>query len=202
MFKAEKCTEANFKVFCSAPGPHGNSTGNTTGWETVAHTDCFDGQDTMGTCTSSDVPSCKAQCVAMGNCGGINWPHKHFKPTGCGLAANQQSDEKLTLYALKPSNRSRSDSSVGSVYVQGRNARALLADAGWALAESPAGADLIWLINRCYLGIFVPSPSQEPRLLHTCPFASFKQASQLLPYLYIKCKGNTKEKKKQIGWEI
>ena len=50
--------------------------------------------------------------------------------------------------------------------------------------------------------VLVPSPSQEPRLLHTCPFASVKQASQLLPYLYIKCKGNTKEKKKKIGWEI
>ena len=48
-----------------------------------------------------------------------------------------------------------------SVYVQGRNARSILATAGWSLADSPEDADLIWLINRCYLGTYEPALPQQ-----------------------------------------
>ena len=150
------------------------TTANAT-WVTLGGTDCFSGQDNMGTCAADDVAPCKAQCLTMGNCGGVNWPHEHFKPSGC--YSNTATDSKLTLYALKPPNTSGDGSGVavtagGSVYVQGRNARSVLTqDTGssssshWSLSETPASADLIWLINRCYLGTYEPSPQQALNML-------------------------------------
>ena len=177
VFKAEHCTEANFKSFCGGGGGGGNAT-----WVTLGSTDCFIGQDNMGTCGADDVATCKAQCLTMGNCGGVNWPHKHFKPSGC--YSNRESDSKLTLYAIKPSNASGGGSGVavaapGSVYVQGWNARSVLAQdgsssgsgsgsdsgSGWLLSGTPASADLIWLINRCYLGTYEPNPDQALNML-------------------------------------
>ena len=175
MFKAEHCTEASFKSFCGAGGGGGGNHSANSTWVTLGGTDCFSGQDNMGTCAADDVAPCKAQCLTMGNCGGVNWPHEHFKPSGC--YSNTATDSKLTLYALKPPNTSGDGSGVavtagGSVYVQGRNARSVLTqDTGssssshWSLSETPASADLIWLINRCYLGTYEPSPQQALNML-------------------------------------
>lgn len=54
-----------------------------------------------------------------------------------------------------------------SVYIQGRNARTILSSSGdWSLADSPEQADLIWLINRCYLGAYEPAlPYQALNML-------------------------------------
>ena len=49
----------------------------------------------------------------------------------------------------------------GRAYVQGWNARKILAAAGWDIMATPAEADLIWVINRCYLGAYTPSPAAQ-----------------------------------------
>ena len=52
--------------------------------------------------------------------------------------------------------------SAARVFVQGRNARAILAASdGWEVTDSPEDADLIWLINRCYLGTYEPALPQQ-----------------------------------------
>ena len=100
-------------------------------------------------------------------------PHKHFKPVGCYL--NMAPDAELTLYAIKLSGaRSLSTNSAPRslrqeqepetgplLYVQGRNARMILAAAGWSIADAPEVADVLWLINRCYLGAYEPRLPQQ-----------------------------------------
>ena len=52
--------------------------------------------------------------------------------------------------------------SAARVFVQGRNARAILAASdSWEVTDSPEDADLIWLINRCYLGTYEPALPQQ-----------------------------------------
>ena len=47
------------------------------------------------------------------------------------------------------------------LYVQGRNARTILAAAGWSIVDAPEDADVLWLINRCYLGAYEPALPQQ-----------------------------------------
>eukprot|EP00912_Choanoflagellata_sp_UC4_P001800 UC4_evm8s1151 len=47
-----------------------------------------------------------------------------------------------------------SDESLGKVFVQGKNARKILASAGWEIVDDPFDADIIWVIHRCSLGAY------------------------------------------------
>ena len=88
----------------------------------------------------------EAQCLLCAGEHSTTLKHEHCTET-----------DFKTFCGAKPAT-----ASAARVFVQGRNARAILAASdGWAVTDSPQDADLIWLINRCYLGTYEPAPPQQ-----------------------------------------
>lgn len=135
-------------------------------------------------CTSCDDPRCwnkipnAESCAPMAACGTLNQfcPPTKEGSTGSGLCCQGDGSElkwipgvcNETASASPAASAANAPAPRGKLFVQGRNARKMLSEGGWAVVDRPEDAELIWVVNRCHLGAYTPRPGAQ--LLNLLPW--------------------------------